>query len=260
MNFETILFEKTGPIVTVTINRQKALNALNPTVIDDLTHAFATIGEDGEVRAVILTGAGDRAFVAGADISVMATMGPKEALALAEKGHGLCDRIARLPQPVIAAVNGFALGGGTELALACDVIYASTKAQFGQPEVKIGVLPGFGGTQRLFRRVGPGRAAEMIYAGESINAEEALRIGLVNLVVAPEELLSRARTLAEKIAQRAPQAVAMSKRALNEGMEMGLAQGNALERRLFADLFSTADQKEGMAAFLEKRTANFTGR
>jgi enoyl-CoA hydratase len=260
MTFETLLFEKHGPVATVTINRPKALNALNPTVIDELTHLFGALAADREVRAAILTGAGDRAFVAGADITAMAALGPAEALLLAEKGHRLCDRLSRLPQPVIAAVNGFALGGGTELALACDLIYASSKAKFGQPEVNIGVMPGFGGTQRLPRRVGLGRAAEMIFTGEPIGAEEALRLGLVNAVVAPEDLLPRARAVAEKIAQRAPHAVAMSKRALYEGQEMPLSQANALERRLFADLFATADQKEGMQAFLEKRPATFTGK
>ncbi|MCS6915030.1 MAG: enoyl-CoA hydratase-related protein [Myxococcales bacterium] len=260
MSFETILLQTDGPVLTLTINRPRQLNALNSQVLTELSQALREVDARPEVRAVILTGAGDRAFVAGADIAEMAGFSPSEALEFAGRGHRLMDQIAQLPQPVLAAVNGFALGGGTELALACDLIYASQKARFGQPEVTLGVMPGFGGTQRLPRLIGPARAAEMILGGEQISAEEALRMGLVLAVLPPDELLPHCRQVAARIASRAPLAVRAAKRALRQVQEQPLAAGCALEQRLFSELFSTADQREGMAAFLAKRPAQFVGK
>lgn len=258
--FQTLLYEVEGPILTLTVNRPKVLNALNEQVLDELYAALRHAGEQAEVRAIVITGAGDRAFVAGADIAAMVNLEPAAALELAKKGHRVGEIMARLPQPVIAAVNGFALGGGMELAMACDVIYASTKAKFGQPEVNIGVMPGFGGTQRLPRRVSQSAAAEMLLGGDPISAEEALRLGLVAAVCAPEELLEKARSLGRKIATRAPRAVAATKHALHAAMEMPLSLGNQLEQRLFSELFATQDLKEGMGAFLAKRPPAYTGK
>lgn len=258
--FETLLYEVDGPLLTLTVNRPKVLNALSAQVLDELAAALSRIAEQPELRAVILTGAGDRAFVAGADIAAMAELEPAGALHLAEKGHRVGQMLAQLDQPVIAAVNGFALGGGMELAMACDIIYASSKAKFGQPEVNIGVMPGFGGTQRLPRLCGRGIAAELLFGGDPISAEEALRIGLISAVCAPEELLEKARALGRKIASRAPRAIAATKRALHAADELPLAAGNREEQRLFSELFATEDQKEGMRAFLAKRPPNYQGR
>jgi enoyl-CoA hydratase len=258
--YETIRYEVEGFIATITIAREKVLNALSHQVINELTWAMREAEGDARIRVVILTGAGDKAFVAGADIAEMQNQGANEARAFAELGHGLGDTIGNMSKPVIAAVNGFALGGGTELALACDFIYASTKAKFGQPEVNLGLMPGFGGTQRLPRRVGAARAMELVLTGDTINADEALRIGLCNKVVAPEELLAEARKCAEKIAQKAPIAIAYAKRAVRRSLELSLAAGNELETDLFGLLFATADQKEGTKAFLEKRPPKFEGK
>lgn len=256
---ETLLFEVDGPVATITVNRPKVLNAISEQVLDELLGVLARIAGDRSLRAVIVTGAGEKAFVAGADIAAMAQLGPEQALKLAEKGHRVGIGLGALPQPVIAAVNGFALGGGMELAMSCDVIYASSNARFGQPEVNIGVMPGFGGTQRLPRRVPFGVAAEILFSGDPISADEAHRLGLVNKVLPPAELLPEARKLAQKIASRAPRAVAWTKRALHAANETSLAAGNELEQRLFSELFATADQKEGMAAFLAKRPPSYTG-
>ena len=258
--FQTLLCEQDGPVLVLTINRPKVLNAINEQVLDELATLLSQLPGHAEVRVVVLTGAGEKAFVAGADILAMAQMTPEQALPLAAKGHRVGALLASLPQPVIAAVNGFALGGGMELALACDIIYASSRAKFGQPEVNIGVMPGFGGTQRLARKVPPGMAAELILGGDPIGAEEALRLGLVNVVCAPEELLDKAKTLAKKIASRAPLAVAASKKALHAAFELSLTDGNKLEQQLFSELFATADQKEGMGAFLAKRPAAYVGK
>ncbi len=260
MPFETLTVETEGAIAVVTIRREKALNALNRTVMRELAEVLVTLEADAAVRVVVLTGAGEKAFVAGADIAEMAGIGPSEARAFAEAGHAVGDRIAAMKKPVIAAVNGFALGGGCELALACDFAYASDRAKFGQPEVNLGLMPGFGGTQRLLRRVGPARAAELVFTADLIGADEALRIGIVNAVVPAAELMTRVKAQAQKIATKGPLAVAASKRALRRAEELPLAAGNELERELFALLFSTADQKEGTKAFLEKRPASFTGR
>ena len=249
-----------GPIATVMVDRPKVLNALDEVTLRELCAAFAGLGGSPDLRCVIVTGAGEKAFVAGADIGGMAALGPREARAFAELGHELGDAIEALAAPVIAAVGGFALGAGCELALACDFIYASTNAKFGQPEVNLGVIPGFGGTQRLSRRVGIGRARELVYTGAIISAEEALRIGLVNAVVAPADLMPRVRAVAETIARKGPLAIADAKRAMRRGADLPLAEAHELERLLFAGLFATADQKEGMKAFIEKRPAKFEGR
>jgi len=209
---------------------------------------------------VILTGAGDQAFVAGADIAAMSGLTVEEARGFAERGHRLGAVMEALAAPVPAAINGFALGGGLELALACDFALAATSAKLGLPEVGLGVIPGFGGTQRLARRVGIGRARELVYTGNVIAAEQALRIGLVNAVAAPPDLLPAARAVADKIAGRAPLAVAAAKRVMREGADLPLGQALALELEQFAGLFATTDQKEGMKAFLEKRSARFEGR
>ena len=263
MTFETLLIEDRGPVRVITINRPQVLNALSVAVVHELTEAARDAGSDaaqGKIRGIVLTGAGAKAFVAGADIAAMANMTEQEASEFARQGHALGDKLASLPIPVIAAVNGFALGGGCEVALACDFIYASEAARFGQPEVKLGVIPGFGGTQRLLRRVGLSRALELCMSGAIIDANEALRIGLVNRVCKPEELLPAAIKTCETIAQMGPQAVAVAKEVLHRGADLALHAANALEIDAFAQLFNTGDQSEGMAAFLGKRAAAFTGR
>jgi enoyl-CoA hydratase len=248
-----------GPIATVTVNRPAALNALDGATLRALVTTFGGLAGSPGVRCVILTGAGEKSFVAGADIKAMAAMTPDEASALAELSYRLGALMAGMAAPVIAAVNGFALGGGCELALCCDFIYASSNAKFGQPEVGLGVTPGLGGTQRLPRRVGLSRACELLFTGAVIDAEEALRIGLVNAVVAPDALMARVRAVAETITTRAPLAVAAAKRAARDGADLSLASGLELERRMFSGLFSTADQKEGMRAFIVKRPPAWSG-
>jgi len=260
MAYDNILVEIEGAIAVVTVNRPRALNALNRQTIDELVDAFEAIAGQHDIRAAIVTGAGEKAFVAGADIAEMAKMASDEASAFAARGHDLGATLGELPQPVIAAVNGYALGGGTELALACDFVYASDNAKFGQPEVNLGVIPGFGGTQRFARRCGGAIAMELITTGETIGAQEALRIGLVNKVFPLAELLPAARAAALKIAQKGPIAIAAAKRAVRAADEMALSDGLQFEIKCFASLFDTEDQKEGMAAFLGKRAANFTGR
>jgi enoyl-CoA hydratase len=260
MAYENVRYQADGTIVTLTIAREKALNALNAHTLNELIWALRDVESDARVRAILLTGAGPKAFVAGADVAEMSTLSATEARTFAELGHSLGELIGNMSKPVIAVVGGYALGGGCELAMACDFIYASAKAKFGQPEVNLGVMAGFGGTQRLARLVGPARAMELLLSGDTISAEEALRIGLVNAVFAPEELLDKARAQAQKIAEKAPLAVAYTKRAVRRAAEMSLSAGNELERDLFALLFSSQDQKEGMRAFLDKRPAQFTGK
>lgn len=253
--------EKAGAsgIVLCTINRPEKMNALNAELVGALRDAIAKLESDPAVRVVILTGAGDKAFVAGADIAAMSTMTTTEARAFASLGQSVMHAIEAAHFPVIGAINGFALGGGCEIALACDFLYASEKAKLGQPEVNLGVIPGFGGTQRLSRRVGLGRARELCMTGDIIGAEEALRIGLVNAVVPHAELLDRVRAVAAKIASKGPLAIAQCKRVLAQGADTALRAACELEGEAFASLFATLDQKEGMQAFLEKRTAAFTG-
>ena len=259
-SYETILLAREEHVVTITLNRPDKLNALNVTLLRELSQALGDLGTDATVRCAIMTGAGEKAFAAGADIGAMKEMRGAEARTFAQLGHSLGERIETAPFPFIAAVNGFALGGGCELALACDFIYASEKAKFGQPEVNLGVIPGFGGTQRLARRVGVGRARELCYTGDVIDAAEALRIGLVNAVVPPADLLAKARETAGKIAAKGPLAIAQCKRVIYRGADVALPVANELEAQAFAGLFGSADQREGMGAFLEKRKASFTGK
>jgi enoyl-CoA hydratase len=254
--YELIQVEEKDAVAVVTINRPEKLNALNQQVIRELTQAFQSLS----ARVAILTGAGDKSFVAGADIAEMSEMSAAEAKAFSESGHNLGNVLESADFPVIAAVNGYALGGGCELALACDFIYASDKARFGQPEVNLGIMPGFGGTQRLARRVGLGHAREIVYGAEPVNAERALAIGLVNQVVPHAELMDRVRAVAQKIAKKGPLAVRASKRAFLRGADADLAVGNELESALFSALFDSEDMREGTKAFVEKRDAQFHGR
>jgi enoyl-CoA hydratase len=249
-----------GPISIVTIHRPSVLNALNEEVLVALKRAVDDIKARPEVRCVIVTGSGDKAFVAGADIAAMREMDANDAKRFAQKGHAAFDAIEALPLPVIAAVQGFALGGGCELALACDFIYASERAKFGQPEVNLGIIPGFGGTQRLARRVSVGVARELIYTGAIIDAQEALRIGLVNKVFPAEQLMAEAKKTALTIAQKGPVAVAWAKRTINEGLDNALRDANEIEVDAFAACFGTEDRKEGVSAFLDKRTPSFRGK
>ena len=255
----TVLVEREGAIAVLTLNRPDKLNALNAELLADLDAAVATLAADPGVGCAVLTGAGDKAFAAGADIAAMVELTTDAARAFSEAGHRVCARLERAPFPVIGAINGFALGGGCEIALACDFLYASDRAKLGQPEVNLGVIPGFGGTQRLARRVGIGRARELCYTGDTIAAEEALRIGLVNAVVPHDELLPRARATAAKIAAKGRLAVAQCKRVLLTGEGLPLDAANALETQAFAVLFGTDDRREGMRAFLEKRKPAFKG-
>jgi enoyl-CoA hydratase len=255
-----VLVERDGDLVTLTLNRPEKLNALSRELLAELARAVHELAQDAGVRCAILTGAGEKAFAAGADIAAMSELTPTQAKQFAEAGHRIGHAIEALPFPVIAAVNGFALGGGCELALACDFIYASDKAKLGQPEVNLGVIPGFGGTQRLARRVGEARARELCMTGDTLGAEEALRIGLVNAVVPHAELLPRVREVAKKIASKGPLAVAAVKRVVARGADVPLPTANELEATAFAALFGSHDQREGMKAFLEKRAARFEGR
>jgi enoyl-CoA hydratase len=260
MPFETLLYEKRDGIGTVTVNRPEKLNALNHQVMQDLRTCFADIANDDEVRAVILTGAGEKAFVAGADISELAVLTPVEGKEMSLHGQRVLDLIEDLGKPVIAAINGYALGGGCELAMACTLRIASENARLGQPEVKLGIIPGYAGTQRLSRLVGKGRAMEIILSGDPINAQEAYRIGLVNQVVPQKDLIAAAEALARKIMANGPLAVRFSMEAINHGMEMTQEEGQFLEATLFGLCCTTADMKEGTRAFLEKRPAKFVGK
>jgi enoyl-CoA hydratase len=259
MNYETIRFEETGGIAVLTLNRPEALNALNAQLLEELSHAIEAIDRHSSIRALLLTGSGEKAFVAGADIKEIADLTPEKAMRFAERGQKIFRRLEILKVPVIAAVNGFALGGGCELAMSCDFIYASTNARFGLPEVSLGIMPGFGGTQRAARFVGWARAKEMIMTGRHYNAQEALAIGLVNAVCEPSELLKMATATATMIATRAPMAVARSKEAVNRGYDLSIDEGMEVERELFSELFRTQDQKEGTRAFVEKRKPQFKG-
>jgi enoyl-CoA hydratase len=256
---QVVQLEHDGPVSTLTIQRPEVLNALNVEVLVAIKRAADEVRGRPEARCLIVTGAGDKAFAAGADIGAMKGMTPEQARVLATKGHAAMNALAALPLPVIAAVNGYALGGGCELALACDFIYASERARFGQPEINLGILPGFGGTQRLARRVGPGMARELIYTGAILDAAEALRIGLVNRVVAADQLLSEARATAQLLAQKAPVALRLAKRVISEGLDNALHDGNEIEIDAFVDAFKTKDKEEGVSAFLEKRTPSFRG-
>src|SRR5437870_6377446 len=257
MAYENILVERDPAISTITVNRPKALNALNSHTLRELTQA---VRECADSRVIILTGAGDRAFVAGADISEMAPMGPWQAREFSELGHVLTALIEDIPAATIAAVNGYALGGGLELAVACDMIFASQNARLGLPEVSLGVTPGFGGTQRLVRLVGKLRAKEMIFTGDMVDAKTALDIGLLNAILPREQLLAHCIQVAGKIASKGPLAVARAKRLVERGYDIPLRSANRQEAETFALLFDTQDRAEGMRAFLEKRPAKFVGK
>ncbi|HVP63025.1 MAG TPA: enoyl-CoA hydratase-related protein [Myxococcaceae bacterium] len=252
--------EVEGPFATVTVDRPKALNALDTRTLQELEKAAGELSQRADILGVMVTGAGEKAFVAGADIAEMNGMDPDRARHFGALGQRVMDVIAALPMPVVAAVNGFALGGGCELALACDFIYASENARFGLPEVSLGILPGFGGTQRLARLVGRARAKELIFTGDMIDAAKAKEIGLVMDVVPLPKLLGHARAVLERVAKKGPLAIRRAKEAIDRGADLELADGLHIEREVFSDLFDTADRREGMKAFLEKRPPVFTGR
>ena len=249
---EFITYEVEGQIGIITINRPKALNALNSAVLDELDKTLDAVDQEA-IRCLILTGAGEKSFVAGADIGEMSTLTKAEGEAFGKKGNDVFRKLETFPIPVIAAVNGFALGGGCEISMSCDIRICSENAVFGQPEVGLGITPGFGGTERLSRIVGIGKARQMIYGARNIKAEEAYRIGLVNNVYPAEELMPAAKKLASTIARNAPIAVRNCKRAINEGIQVDMDQAIVIEEKLFGSCFETYDQKEGMNAFLEKR-------
>jgi len=256
-HFETVLVEKKAEdaIAIVTINRPP-MNPLNTKVLDELYEAFTNLGADPDVRCIVLTGAGEKSFVAGADIKEMVNFGPIEAMEFVEKGQKVADLIESIDAPVICAVNGFALGGGTEISLACDFVYASKNAKFGQPEINLGILPGFGGTQRLPRKVGPNMAGEWILTGDIKDAEEALRIGLVNKLV-DDNVLDAAIETAKKIAAKGWATVKWAKKLVHISLDAPLSIGLLSEKEIFAYLCATEDQKEGMKAFIEKRKPSF---
>ena len=249
---EYIVYEQKGAYAVITISREKALNALNSQVLDELNETLDAVNLD-EVRCLILTGAGAKSFVAGADIGEMSTLTKAEGEAFGKKGNDVFRKLETFPIPVIAAVNGFALGGGCEISMSCDIRICSDNAVFGQPEVGLGITPGFGGTQRLARLVGPGMAKQMIYTARNIKADEAYRIGLVNAVYPQEELMAAAEKMAAGIAKNAPIAVRNCKKAINEGLDADMDEAIVIEEKLFGDCFESYDQKEGLAAFLEKR-------
>ena len=260
LTLENVLYEKRSGIAYVTLNRPKVLNALNTPTWKDLKRAFEDARDDPAVRGVILTGAGDKAFIAGADISELAHVTAVEAEKSSSYGQGVLNLIENLGKPVVAAVNGFALGGGCETAMACTIRIASEKAKFGQPEVTLGLIPGGGGTQRLPRLVGKGRALQLVLSGEMINAQEAYRMGLVNEVVPASELITRSEVILKKISSNAPIAVKYALEAVNKGMEASLSEGVALEASYFGLCAATEDKKEGTSAFLAKRAPQFHGR
>jgi enoyl-CoA hydratase/carnithine racemase len=260
MAYENIKFETKDSIAYVTINRPDKLNALNMATMEELRAAFTAIRDDASVRVAIVTGAGEKAFIAGADISELAKNDPVQAKAYTHKGQSVLDLMENCGKPVIACINGYALGGGCEIAMACTLRLASENAKLGQPEVKLGIIPGYGGTQRLPRLVGKGLAMQLVLSGEQISAQEAYRIGLVNEVVPLGELIPRAEAIARKIIANAPLAVQYAMEAVNHGLDMTLAEGLYLEATLFGVCCATEDKREGTTAFLEKRPAQFKGR
>jgi enoyl-CoA hydratase len=260
MTYRNLLVDVSDKIATVTINRPKSLNALNRETIQELSAALEEFARHAEVGVVLLTGAGEKAFVAGADISEMRGYTPTQALDFALFGQGVLSFMEQMAQPVIGVINGYALGGGCELAMACDILVAADSARFGQPEVNLGILPGYGGTQRLPRLVGRNLAKELVLTGEMISAQRAYEIGLVNRVVPQADLMNTARGIAERILSKGPVAVKLAKMAMNRGLDLDLGNACALEANAFALVFSTDDRAEGMSAFLEKREAKFLGR
>jgi len=260
LKLENVVYDKKGPIACVTLNRPKVMNALNKVTINELRAAFEDARDDSDVRGVILTGAGEKAFAAGADIAEIANNTAVEAEEATRRGQALTDIIENLGKPVVAAVNGFALGGGCELAMACTIRIAAESAKFGQPEVKLGVMPGYGGTQRMPRLVGRGRALKLILSGDMIDAAEAYRIGLVDELVPDARVIERAEIVLKKIIANAPLSVKYALEAVNKGLETSVAEGLLIEASLFAVCASTDDKKEGTSAFLEKRAPKFQGK
>jgi enoyl-CoA hydratase len=261
MSYDNILLERDGAVAIITLNRPKQLNALSAAVLHDVSAALDELAADDAVRAIIITGAGERAFAAGADIGELAQIGSaSEGRRMAQRSHQLGRKMAELPKPIIAAINGFALGGGLELALACDIRLASDAAQVGLPEVTLGIMPGWGGTQRLARLVGPGAAKLLMMSGERIDAHEAQRLGIMERVYPAAKLLDAAKQLAQKLASSPPLSIDAIKQAVNRGLNMALDDANAFEASLFAELTVTEDCKEGTTAFLEKRKAAWKGK
>jgi len=259
MSYNTIIYEEQNGIATITINRPKSLNALNAEVFHEITPLLETIAQNAAIRVLIITGAGEKAFVAGADISELAELNALQGKYFVKTGHQCMSRLQDLSIPVIAAVNGFALGGGLELALACDFIYASENAKFGLPEITLGLIPGFGGTQRLARIVGKNMAKEMIFTGKTISAEEARDLGIVNKILAPESLLAETRKTAQSISAKGKVSLNAAKEAINHGVEVDLFTGCNIEIDAFGLCMASEDAKEGTAAFLEKRKPDFKG-
>ncbi len=260
MNYENILFERDENIAIITFNRPKALNALSPDVMREVEDALKIVEADEEIGALILTGAGDKAFVAGADIKVMSAFTPLEARNFSRESHRIIRRMERLPIPVIAAVNGFALGGGNEIAMTCDFIYASEKAKFGQPEINLGIIPGMGGTQRLTRLVGRGLAKELCLTGETISAQRAMEIGIVNKVFPVDQLMAEAKKTAKLMASKGKVAVRCIKEVIDRGLDVDLENALAAEVDAFCVSFCSEDAKEGLNAFVEKRPPVFKGK
>lgn len=257
MSYETVLFEEQNGIATLTFNRPKSLNALNSQLITEVSAILDKVVENEDIRVLILTGAGEKAFVAGADITEISTLNPVQARHFSKQGHNVMDKLQDLPIPAVAAVNGFALGGGLEIALSCDFIYAAENAKFGLPEINLGIIPGFGGTQRLARIVGKNLAREMIFTGKMIDAAEAERKGIVNQVVGADQLMESVKKTAGAMAAKGKVSLAAAKRAVNDGMNVDLASGCEIEINAFALCLACEDAKEGTTAFLEKRTPNF---
>ena len=260
MAYENIIYQVEEGIATITFNRPKALNALNAALLGELSDALDKIAADEDIRVLILTGSGEKAFVAGADITELATFNSLSAKNFTTFGQAVIDKLQKLPIIVIAAVNGFALGGGTEIAIACDFIYASENAKFGQPEINLGLIPGFGGTQRLPRLIGTNRAKELIFTGKMISAAEGQQVGLVNKVVALEVLLEEVMQVAKEIVAKGKVSLRAAKQAVNNGINVDLASGLKIEIDAFALVYASADAREGTSAFLEKRKPEFTGK
>jgi len=257
--YKNLAVEKKDKILVVRINRERALNALNLETVAELQQLFSYHWTDDSIGCVVITGAGDKAFVAGADITEIADMDVRSGTDMSAHGLYLMKTIQNFPKPVIAAINGFALGGGCELAMACDIRLASEKARLGQPEVNLGIIPGYGGTQRLARLVGRGKAMQLILTGDMVNAQEAHRIGLVDEVYPPEELMDKAMEMANLICSKGPLAIAMAKECINRGLDVNLSAGCDLEKANFGSICGTGDKNEGCEAFLEKRKPNFSG-
>lgn len=260
MAYKNIIFEKNDALATITFNRPKVLNALNRELLEEFSHALDVLAQDTDIKVLILTGSGDKAFVAGADISELATFDALQGKQFAKIGHTVIGKLQELPFVVIAAVKGFALGGGTEIALACDFIYAADSATFGQPEIKLGLIPGFGGTQRLARLIGPNRAKELIFTGDLCPADQALAWGIVSRVVPVGDLMETVMATAQKIAGMGKVSLRAAKQAINTGLNTDLATGCHIEIDAFALCLASEDSKEGTQAFLDKRRANFRGR